>query len=392
MSSRKLSSLGGAVSCAALMLSAVAVAHDLGPVAGPVPTYRVAKGTETATLYASGEQVKTDWTQIWRPICGSEGEVSSADVMTMAINHDAIMTATPAEELVIVDTLGEGGVAGAGLNLVFVLGSGVPASAVSAISAVETWLEAQFADPITVTINISFQAMSPGVLGSTGSFWTTSSYTSARNGLVNGMDSNDSLQSWLPTGSTCPVRYNGSASSITNESTVWWTRANYRAAVGSVTGTAASMTFNTNFSWDYDPANGVSGYSFRDVLAHETGHALGFVSAVDWGSSTTDMTSLDLFRFPLADGSSDYNPDTLAEFQSKPRLVDYNTPNDSHNSDLITVEYRMSDGTPYQGSHFREQSPNIGVMDPAFSFGQTFYPNYLKASDLEMFDVIGWNR
>jgi hypothetical protein len=59
-------------------------------------------------------------------------------------------------------------------------------------------------------------------------------------------------------------------------------------------------------------------------------------------------------------------------------------------SDLITVEYQMSDGTPYQASHFREQSPTIGLMDPATSSGETNYPYFFMLSDRLMFDAIGW--
>ncbi|MEJ2497632.1 MAG: hypothetical protein P8Y43_09230, partial [Sulfurovaceae bacterium] len=67
-------------------------------------------------------------------------------------------------------------------------------------------------------------------------------------------------------------------------------------------------------------------------------------------------------------------------------------PDDNHNSDIISDEYRMSDGSPYQASHFREQSsPWIGLMDPAFSYGETHYPNYYTSADLNMFDAIGWD-
>ncbi|MEP0847741.1 MAG: immunoglobulin domain-containing protein, partial [Phycisphaerae bacterium] len=60
--------------------------------------------------------------------------------------------------------------------------------------------------------------------------------------------------------------------------------------------------------------------------------------------------------------------------------------------DIISNEYRMSDGSPYQGSHFREQSsPHIGLMDPAIAGGETWYPNYFLSADLNMFDAIGWD-
>jgi hypothetical protein len=151
------------------------------------------------------------------------------------------------------------------------------------------------------------------------------------------------------------------------------------------------MTFSTNFTFDFDPTNGITAntYSFQDIVIHETGHAMGFTSGGDFRSR--DMETLDLFRFQNTDGSGDYNPDTTAEFQVRSRLVRYNAPNDDHNSDLISAEYRMSDGSPYQMSHFREQTANIGLMDPALAPGQTFYPAFYSTADLAMFDAIGYD-
>jgi hypothetical protein len=177
---------------------------------------------------------------------------------------------------------------------------------------------------------------------------------------------------------------------VTNEDRVFWTIANYNAAVGSVGGTAASMTFNSNFSWDYDPSNGVSGYSFQDVVVHEVGHALGFTSGGDFRFK--DLEALDLLRFQTTDGNGDYNPDSLEEFQTRPRLVSYNKPNDLHHSDLVGVEYRMSDGSPYQMSHLREQPANIGLMDPALAPGETHWPGFFSGADLALFDAIGYDR
>jgi hypothetical protein len=346
-------------------------------------------GVEEAVLYDTGEVVRTEWMEIWKPICSSDArQVTALDLVTWADTHETEFATAEPGDITIIDS---GGVAG-GLNIIFTLGSSVPSAAIASFTAIESYLEGLFADPITITISVSYQAMGSGILGGTSTFYTSSTYTTARNGLINGQDGDDTIQDSLPTGSTCPVRYNGNSSTVSQEGTVYWTRANYRATVGSVTGNAASMTFNTQFSWDYDPSNGVSNYSFRDVLVHEVGHALGFVSRVDYGASVTDMTSLDLFRFQTTDGTGDYNPDTLAEWQTKARLVDYNTPNDAHHTDLVSVEYKMSDGTPYQASHFREQTANIGIMDPAFAAGQTFYPNYMKASDLAVFDAIGYDR
>jgi hypothetical protein len=52
----------------------------------------------------------------------------------------------------------------------------------------------------------------------------------------------------------------------------------------------------------------------------------------------------------------------------------------------------MSDGSPYQASHFREQSPNIGIMDPAQANGQTYVGRgYFSQADFDVFDFIGYD-
>lgn len=163
--------------------------------------------------------------------------------------------------------------------------------------------------------------------------------------------------------------------------------------MGSATSNAGHTTYSSNMPFDYNPANGVSSgsVSFVDVAIHETGHALGFLSAAD-SQTPSSIYALDLFRFQRTDGSGNYNPDTYQQFQTTPRLVDYNVPNDDHNSDLIVAEYRMSDGNPYQASHFREQSyPWIGLMDPAFYYGETHYPDYFSSADKSMFDAVGYD-
>lgn len=343
-----------------------------------------------AVIYATGERVLMSWQSVWKPVCSSDvSRLTVDDLAQMARNHMAQFESARPDELIVVDSA----VRGAGINLVYVLSGSVPAAAVPAFAAVESYIEGLFSDPITVTVNVSFQPLGAGILGGTSSTYGYTSYTTSRTGLVNNRDANDTIQTFLPTGSTIPVRYNGGSSTVTNEDRVFWTLANFNATVGAVAGTAANMTYNTNFTWDYDPSNGISAgaFSFQDVVLHETGHALGFTSGADF--RVNDLETLDLFRFQSTDGSGDYNPDTTAEFQVRPRLVDYNVPNDAHISDLISAEYRMSDGSPYQASHFREQtSPYIGLMDPAFTYGETHYPNFFQAADLAMFDAIGYDR
>jgi len=84
-------------------------------------------------------------------------------------------------------------------------------------------------------------------------------------------DASDTLQSYLPSGSTCPVRY-GTGSRVTNENRVFTTFANWKALDGAVSGADANMTFSTNFAFDYDPSNGITtnSYSFQDIIINYT--------------------------------------------------------------------------------------------------------------------------
>lgn len=280
-----------------------------------------------------------------------------------------------------------------GLDIIFSVSS-PPPGAMDAFATVESYLENLFTDPIYVYITVGFDHMGgSGPLG-----WTSSEYagyvswTNTRSGLIADMDSDDEIQDWLPTGSWCPVRYNYDSGTASYENRCYFTIANYRAAIGTVSGDAAHMEFNLDFSWDYDPSDGVSynKFCFQSVLAHEVGHALGFTSGAEYRSY--DIEALDIYRFQRSDGDGDFNPDTLEEFQTTGRLVDKDedgTRTNDENSDLISVEYRMSDGTPYQCSHF---APSVyGIMRPAISQGYTFYPNFYKTPDIRMFDAIGWD-
>jgi hypothetical protein len=386
------------LSVAVGLTTARADIHDAGPAddqassaarASVSPSYVIPGPPEVSTLYADGSQIVVETNENWRLMCGSNpAGVTTAELKTWADRHDAAMEAGPIT--VVSNPLRDA----SQLNIVFNADSSVPAAALSAMANAATYLGGLFSDPITVTISVSFQDMGGGgVIGGTSSSSVANvSYATSRTALINGMDSDDVIQSWLPTGSAVPVRFNGATDTVSNEASVDWTRANYRAAVGSIGGTDASMSFNTQFPFDFDPSNGLGGaMSFLDVCIHEVGHALGFVSGAD-GFGSFSFTALDLYRFQRTAGCCNYNPSTLAAFQTTPRLVSYNSPDDNVNSDIITAEYRMSDGSPWQASHFREQSnPWIGLMDPAFAYGETHYPNFFSAADKNMFDAIGYD-
>lgn len=364
-------------------------APDGSPETGPgrpIASLRVDLPTQLETL-PTGEVRDVEAHTIWKPICTHAERVSPEELARLRLVHEALVRA-PSH---VIDPTPSHAVGS--FDVAFTVSGSPPAGATAALAAAATYIESFFSDPITININVSFQPMGAGVLGATGSSYRSATYASTRTQMVNDMDASDTIQAFLPTGTTCPVRY-AAGTGTTAETRVFFTYANWRAVDGTQTGTAASMTFNTQFSWDYDPTNGISAgtYSFVDVVIHEVGHAMGFTSGVDF--RTNDMECLDLFRFQRTDSTvaADWNPDTTAEFQVRARLVRFNAPNDDANSDLISGEYRMSDGNPYQASHFREQAANIGIMDPAFGSGQTFYPNYYSAADRAMFDALGYDN
>jgi hypothetical protein len=344
--------------------------------------------SRVATLPGS-RSMRVPVEHVWRAMCGSTmGALPVDDLMRMAVECSY-------NERVgqpVGDDMAKGGIASNNFNLVFDLDASVPLAAQQALDRVEAYFEAQFADPITVDINVEFDDLPPGVLGATGATFVHVSWSTAREGLQNGMDETDVVQAYLPAMPRLPVRYNGQTDVVTHESRVYWTLANFRAAVGSVGGDAGMLRFNDTIAWDYDPDDGVSGFSFMDVVIHEVGHVLGFGSGADF--RVQDIEALDIFRFQRTDGgaSNDYNPDTFAEFASRSRLVSRNTPNNDANSDIITAEYKMSDGVPFQASHFRNQQPLIGIMDPQLTQGQTLAPHFLRTADKRMFDAIGWDR
>ncbi len=357
-------------------------------VSSPATRYVVPEAPAAVIRYVDGTAAQLPAETVWRPMCGTASGSLTIDQLKK------IATAQQqAARLLGQPPVGGAAAAVPGLDIRFNFLSGLPAGAATAIAEVEAYLEALFDDPVTVFINLQFAPMGGGVLGATGSSYLSSAYSSARDALQADMDIDDSIQSFLPVGSTLAVRYDGNSEVITNEGRVFVTRANYNSYIGVATGSAASMTFNTNFPWDYTLPGVNSGtWDFQSVLVHEVGHALGFTSGADFRFK--DMETLDLYRFQRSDGSgTNHNPDTIADFQVEPRMVDQNAPltSDDVNSDLISVEYRMSDGQPNQASHFRDQNPPIGIMDPTLSSQQSFFPDFYRQSDADMFDAIGWD-
>ncbi len=392
---------GFAVAASALAQDGAGALEMLKRATAPIE-FVTDQADEAFTNYATGQPEVHRTETRWRFVCGSDTSgLTSDDLRRIAAEHERQFR--DRANVVVIDTPRDGFAARGLFNVIFNV-TGGPAGNLDSFAIAEQYLESKFTDNVTITINVSWQNLGGGVIGATGSsFVSNVSWTNSRNALVNGMDATDWIQNSLPTGTSIPVRFTGNAATVTNVTGIDWTRAAYKSTVGTAAGADASMTYNTAFGFDFDPTNGVTGalLSLVDTIVHETGHAMGFVSAADQAAPTR-IDTLDIYRFANADGTgTDWNPDTAAEFQTTARVVSRDNPtNDDVNSNLFLsngtdLQYRMSDGNPWQASHFFMQSTNpaqaIGIMQPALANGVTFAPNYFKPSDLNMIDAIGWD-
>lgn len=273
--------------------------------------------------------------------------------------------------------------------------SAPPPGAAAAVAVVEGVLESQLGSTHAtgpVAILIQWGALPPGVAMSTGVSATEYAYPSFVSNLQTWDDADDVLPAFFPPGPTVPVRFDSTSASVTNAPTVIVPLAMLQATnpdLGTLPTPQATITVNSGVPWDYDPSNGVTAGSlcFRTAMIHELLHALAFVSDTDLGIGKP--SAMDLLRFQRTTG----NPPALdyMDFRTRARLVDFNSPDDDAELDLVTWEYAMADGSPHQGSHFRDETPRIGVMTPVLNFGETAYPAYVQNSDLRVLDALGFD-
>jgi hypothetical protein len=275
--------------------------------------------------------------------------------------------------------------------------------------AADRW-KSIYNDPVNVRINIDFPALAPSVLGQASSTQDVYSYSAYRSALSNDRTSADDFLgvASLVNAPTFTVRrrdVDNPASFVTNTtgaiaSNVVLTRANARA-LGLIsnfdTASDADIQFSSNFNWDFDPSDGIAtnSFDFIGVATHEIGHAMGFVSTVDEfdyfgapggpGQSSLSesqvnqyawLSSMDLFRYSAA-GVRDvsYNQDAYFSL-------------DGGLTSLGHFSTGSENGDGWQASHWREQSPTLGIFDPAFTFGEL---GAIQPRDIRALDTVGWN-
>jgi hypothetical protein len=293
---------------------------------------------------------------------------------------------------------------------------GTSAQAVTGFqAAAENW-SAVIKDNITINLTIGFVPLGTSIIGETSSTQLGGPYSLLRTALVSHATSADDLSSSaaLPTGSAFKMLLNytknspngvGSptpyldADGDANNTTIEITSANAKTLgliAANTPGEDASVQFNSDFNFDFDPSDGIAANSldFIGVATHEIGHALGFDSGVDLldgNSSGTffndnqfpDVTPLDLFRFSTASvaaggiGTIDWTAGNSPKFLSV-----------NGGATLLTqFSTGQTHGDGSQASHWKDNL-GLGIMDPTAAFGEHIEIN---KNDLQAFDIIGYN-
>lgn len=277
-----------------------------------------------------------------------------------------------------------------------------PEAKAAFLRAAAAW-EAIINSPVTIYLDADYgttnfgSPWSSGVLGSTSSpSLSNVGYSTVRTNLINGANTPEkqAIYQALPAGSV-PTD-SGNVSTVSVSSSIG-------RAIGLLnptaqpTDNAARIGFNSNFTFDFNRSDGITGTDFESVAVHEIGHALGFTSRS--GSTTPTPAMWDLYRFRSGT--------TSGTFTNAARIMTIGGP--TSNSQYYFVpgetEIGLSDGGPSgssdnnadgnQSSHWRQASRNggvlagyIGIMDPRIPAGIT---RLITDNDTKALNIFGYN-
>jgi hypothetical protein len=270
--------------------------------------------------------------------------------------------------------------------------------------AAAVWTD-RIKSPVTISIDIDYGLNTPGgsafganVLASTSSSRTQIDYPGIRTNLLAGSSgpAETTIYNLLP-GSFLPTDLGNGGVIAINRSVAF--------ALGITTSSdirVATMGFNKNFPFDFNPDDGITPgqTDFVAVAAHEIGHALGFTSGSGGSTSSILVPTLwDIFRF---------RPGTTAQtFSTAQRVMALGGDQVYFTTESFTVqgspanELRLSTGGPdgvstgggdgRQSSHWKDNGFTgvfIGIMDPTISPGVRLNAT---ENDFAALETMGWN-
>lgn len=272
--------------------------------------------------------------------------------------------------------------------------------------------ENQFSDNIAVNIDVGFSSLGSGILGQARSFSQAATYTDVRQALINDLttSTDQTVVDNLPISSSLSFLANQPNGTLfldnnnsRNNNTLDVNRANLKALglIGPSSIPDAEITFSSNFSFDFNPEDGINSslFDFVGIAIHEIGHALGFVSGVDFvdyysgsggGNGTVSsfdpyniFSVLDIFRFSdrsLAQDASvrDWAIGTAGQYFSI----------DDGLTEVALFSTGRYNGDGKQASHWKNIS-GIGAMKPSISRGAV---TSFTEADFVAFDAIGFDR
>jgi len=258
--------------------------------------------------------------------------------------------------------------------------------------------------PVTLYIDVDYgstnfgQAWGANTLGSTAPASSVSvNYSVFRNSLINGaanLPAKLAVYNALPA-STVPTDLGNSNTVNVNNAIARAT--GFLPATAQESDSKPRIAFNSAFTFDFDPSDGIVGTDFEAVATHEIGHALGFTSRS--GGGGTIPAVWDLYRFRSGT--------TSQTFTSAQRIMTIGGP--APNSQFYFVpginELALSDGGPNQSednnadgnqsSHWKQAILNggtiggyIGIMDPKIPANLR---RLVTQNDINALQIFGYN-
>jgi hypothetical protein len=315
-------------------------------------------------------------------------------------------------------------------------GAGAGTAALAGFQAAANFWASKLKDNVTVTLDVGFAALSPGIIGQT-SMNTAAVYTSdvyaalaadqttaldhaavaslrPLSSVTSGPNAGDKQltmtvnQTQASTGyysdKATRVDSDGSGNNVALDVTT----ANLKALGFTTDASAvdASITFNSSFAFDFDPTNGIKKgtIDFVGVAMHEIAHALGFVSGVDTYDTYTQNvkaggltkagvldpyaigSTLDLFRYS-APGTVDWST------SANPKYFSLDGGATAYNGNAF-FSLGLKNGNRAQASHWLAPPLNsctvafVGIMNPYACKSQM---GVVTTDDLAALDAIGWD-